>query len=97
MSEIMVLRPDVLDPPRRPLELAPRKELPQQPVLGLVVNGKPLARELLQALQEAVQARLQRKVDVHMISKPNAAHPITSAQADDMAARAHIVITGVGD
>jgi hypothetical protein len=37
------------------------------------------------------------QVQSHLICKPNAAHPITSVEADQMAARAHIVITGVGD
>ncbi len=97
MGVITVLRPDVPDAPRSPLSLAVRRELPVQPVIGLVANGKPLARELLEALRDAVQGRLGVQVQSHLICKPNAAHPITSVEADQMAARAHIVITGVGD
>ncbi len=62
MSRITVLRPDVVDPPRAALTLAPRSDPPEQVVIGLVANGKPLAAELLQALSEELRKRLRRHV-----------------------------------
>jgi hypothetical protein len=97
MAQITVLRPDTPDTPRPQLDLAPRGPLPLRPVIGLIANGKPLARELLEVLADELRQPLQRDIDVQLIEKPNAAYPITAAQADAMAARAHVVITGVGD
>jgi hypothetical protein len=97
MSRITVLRPDVVDPPRAALTLAPRSEPPEHIVIGLIANGKPLAAELLQALSEELRKRLHREVSTEVIRKPSAGSPVTAVQADGMAARAHFVITGVGD
>ncbi len=97
MSRITVLRPDFLEPPRAALTLAPRSEPPEPLVIGLISNGKPLAAELLQALAEELRKRLRRDVTTEMIRKPSAGSPVTAVQADGMAARAHFVITGVGD
>lgn len=97
MTEITVLRPDTPDAPRSRLDPAPRGDLPQHPVIGLIANGKPLARELLEALGDELRRRLRRDVELELLCKPSAAYPITGAQADGMAARAHMVITGVGD
>jgi hypothetical protein len=97
MSRITVLRPDFLEPPRAALTLAPRGEPPEPLVIGLISNGKPLAAELLRALAEELRKRLRREITTEMIRKPSAGSPVTTAQADGMAARAHLVITGVGD
>jgi hypothetical protein len=97
MSRITVFRPDFLEPPRVELTLAPRREPPEALVIGLISNGKPLAAELLAALAEELRKRLRRDVSTEMIRKPSAGSPVTAVQADGMAARAHFVITGVGD
>jgi hypothetical protein len=97
MSRITVLRPDFVDPPRAALKLAPRSEPPEPLVIGLISNGKPLAAELLQALADELRKRLRRDVTTEIIRKPSAGSPVTAVQADGMAARAHFVITGVGD
>jgi hypothetical protein len=97
MAQITVLRPDFREQPRQPLVLAPRRELPDQVVIGLVANGKPLAAELLRAVAGELEVRLGHEPKIELIQKPNPAYPITVAQADGMAARAHLVITGVGD
>jgi hypothetical protein len=97
MSRITVLRPDFVEPPRAALTLAPRSEPPEPLVIGVISNGKPLAAELLQALAEELRKRLRREVTTEMIRKPSAGSPVTAVQADGMAARAHFVITGVGD
>jgi len=97
MAQITVLRPDAPDPPAPRLQLAPRGELPPRALIGLVANGKPLARELLTVLADELRLPLAREIEVQLLEKPNAAFPITAVQADGMAARAHFVITGVGD
>jgi len=97
MSRITVLRPDLVEAPREALTLAPRAEPPEPLVIGLISNGKPLAAELLNALAEELRKRLRRHVTTEMIRKPSAGSPVTVDQANGMAARAHLVITGVGD
>lgn len=94
--QIQVLRPDDPAPQPEPLRLAPRRPLPERPVVGLVANGKPLAAELLELLAAELRAR-HGNLEVEILRKPSAAYAITAEQASDMAARAHIVITGVGD
>jgi hypothetical protein len=96
MAQITVLRPDLPTPPPEPMALAPRIPLPDHPVIGLIDNGKPHARELLELLAEELQARVGAG-EVVLLRKPSAAYPITVEQAADMSARAHLVITGVGD
>lgn len=96
MAEITVLRPDFPAPQQESLELAPRADLPEHPVVGLVENGKPHAKELLELLAEELRSRVGDG-EVVLLRKPSAAYPITVEQATDMAARCHVVITGVGD
>jgi hypothetical protein len=97
MAEIVVLRPDVAAPAVATVELAPRVALPERPVVGVISNGKPLAKELLDALVAELSARLGRTVDVEALQKPSAAYVISAEQADVMAVRAHVVISGLGD
>jgi hypothetical protein len=97
MTRITVLRPDTDAPPAATVELAPRAELPERPVVGLVANGKPLSRELLTMLAEELGARLGRKLELELFSKPSAAYPIGDDEATMLAARSHLVITGLGD
>lgn len=97
MSTITVLRPDFVEEPRPALALAPRVDPPDPLVIGLISNGKPLAAELLNAVADELRKRLRRDVKTEMIRKPSAGSPVTVEEADTMAARAHLVITGVGD
>lgn len=94
---ITVLRPDEPQPGRASVELAPRRPLPDRPVIGLISNGKPLAKELLDALAAEIGERLGRAVDVNRLAKPSAASVIAAEEADVMAVRAHVVISGLGD
>ncbi len=55
--KITVLRPDVPPPAVASVALAPRRELPERPVIGVISNGKPLAKELLDALVLRDRAR----------------------------------------
>jgi hypothetical protein len=97
MSTITVLRPDEPAPPVASVPLARRAPLPERPVIGVISNGKPLAKELLDALATEISARLGRDVDVERLAKPSAAYVISAQEADVMAARAHVVISGLGD
>jgi hypothetical protein len=97
LTRITILRPDFVEEPREALTLAPRTEPPEQFVIGLVSNGKPLAAELLTALVGEIRKRTGREISTEIIRKPSAGSPMTAVQADGMAARAHFVITGVGD
>ena len=97
MTQITVLRPDEPEPTLASVSLAPRRELPARPVVGLVANGKPLARELLGVLVQELSKRLERDVDVEVLEKPSAAYQISAEEADALAVRSHLVITGLGD
>ncbi|HEY6076701.1 MAG TPA: hypothetical protein VIV36_07660 [Gaiella sp.] len=95
MTRILVHRPDEPTPPPAAVALAPREHL-ERPVVGLVSNGKPHAAELLEAVARELHVRLGEG-EVELLRKPSAAYAITPAQAREMAARAHLVVTGVGD
>jgi hypothetical protein len=97
VTEITVLRPDLPAPAVATVELAPREALPERPVVGVISNGKPLAKELLDALVAEFSARIGRAVDVEELKKPSAAYVISAEEADVMAVRAHVVISGLGD
>jgi hypothetical protein len=97
MSKITVLRPSVDEPEASQFVLAERRPLRRRPVIGLVANGKPLATELLEALLDELRKRIRREVLIDRIAKPSAGLTMSAAQADGMAARAHMIITGVGD
>ncbi len=96
MSRITILRPDLPAVEQESLSLAVRGGLPEHPVVGLIENGKPHAKELLEALAAELRPRIGDG-EIVLLRKPSAAYPITVEQAADMAARAHLVITGVGD
>ncbi len=96
MATITVLRPDEPAPPPSSVVLAERRPLPERPVIGLIDNGKPHARELLELLADELRSRVG-DTEVVLLRKRSAAYPIGGGQASDMAARAHLVISGVGD
>lgn len=97
MAKITILRPDEPERASESLELAPRAELPPRPVVGLIANGKPLAREILEALAEEIGRHAGRTVELELLEKPSAAYQISAEQARVMAVRAHVVISGLGD
>lgn len=91
-----ILRPDVTDDVVTPTPRAPRGRVAGPAVLTLVENGKPKARELLQLIGRELGLRTAlSRVDT--FSKPTAAKPIDADEARMMAARSHLVITGLGD
>jgi hypothetical protein len=97
MTLIQVLRPDVTEPPKPAMTRAPRRALPATATIGLVPNGKPLARELLAVLADEIAQRLERRLELVWLEKPSASAQISAEEAGAMAVRAHIVITGLGD
>lgn len=97
MTQITVLRPDEPPTDAAHLSLAPRRKLPERPVVGVVANGKPLAKELLGILVDELSRRLARAFDVELLEKPSAAYQISAEEADVLAVRSHLVITGLGD
>ncbi len=97
MSRIVVLRPDGDVPEIASVALAPRVPLPENPVIGLIVNGKPFAGEILEALVAELESRTGRRFEVEVLRKPSAGHSIELGEAQRMAARCHVVISGLGD
>lgn len=96
MATITVYRPDVATEQAAPIPRAARGALPADPVLLLISNGKPRARELLERIGVELRTRMPvGRVDVH--AKPSAAKPIDADEARNMAARAHLVVSGLGD
>lgn len=97
MATITVVRPDhvsevgsVARAPR------PARSVADPLQLTLIENGKPNARTLLGHVADELRSRLRlATVDVH--SKPAAGKPIDADMADMLAARSHLVISGVGD
>ena len=97
MATVTVVRPDhisevssIARAPRRARGTADSLQL------TLIENGKPNARALLGHVADELRSRLPlATVDVH--SKPAAGKPIDADVADMLAARSHLVISGVGD
>jgi hypothetical protein len=72
------------------------KPLPARPVLGLIDNGKTRARDLLVGVATLLEK--QGLIDSHFIlRKPTAAHTITMEDRVDLRARAHLIISAIGD
>jgi hypothetical protein len=97
MSLITVVRPDAKPPEAAAIQLAPRVPLPEHPVVGLVVNGKPLAGELLEAIVVELEHRTGTRFELEVLRKRSAGHSIEQGEAQRMAARCHVVISGLGD
>jgi len=97
MTRIQVLRPDVEELEAASIPRAPRSPLPERPVIGLIANGKPLAVELLTALVDELAGRTGRRFEVELLKKPSAGHSITQGEAQRMAARCHMLVSGLGD
>jgi hypothetical protein len=96
MAIITVMRPDEVAQPAGNVAYAPRRELDDGAHLILIENGKPRARDLMQMVAEELQGRYPIST-VEVFSKASASRPIDPEEAKVMAARAHLVITGLGD
>jgi hypothetical protein len=72
------------------------KPLPAKPVLGLVDNSKTRANDLLVGVAKVLQKR--GLIDsFFVLKKPTAAHTITQEDRVDLRARAHLIISAIGD
>ena len=96
MGRITVYCPVDENPTTERVELARRGAVPADAALALIENGKPNARGLLQAIAEELRSRLPIGT-VTVFSKPSAGKPIEADEARMLAARSHLVITGLGD
>lgn len=96
MTTIKVFRPDLDERPGAALELAPRGDVPAAASLTVVDNGKPGANALLTRMAEHLRERLALgKVEVY--TKASAGKPLAEDETRMLAARSHLVITGLGD
>ena len=72
------------------------KSIPGKPVLGLIDNAKPRAGDLLAALGRVLER--QGVIGSHFtVRKGSASEPINAEQRADLLARAHVIVSGVGD
>src|SRR4051812_39513819 len=72
------------------------KALPERPVVGLIDNVKTGAAEFLDALGRAL-VRRGAAASYFVWQKPNTSHAITQEEHASMLARAHVIVSGVGD
>ena len=96
MSRITVLAPDYEAARPDVAELATRVTLDEPVTITLIENGKPNARQLLSYVAKGLGERFP-VADVEVHSKPSAGKPIDADEAEMMAARSHLVLTGIGD
>lgn len=93
---ITVLRPDVEEAPVAPVALAPRRHTDANSRVVLIDNGKPKAKELLTFIAEELRTRVPLG-EIELISKGAASYPLPPERTAEIAARADLVITGLGD
>lgn len=91
-----ILSPTYEEPVVEPAVLAERA-VPTAPVtITIVENAKPNARQLLGHIADELRSRVP-VADVVTHSKPMASKPIDADDAEMLAARSHMVISGLGD
>ncbi len=96
MTTVTVLTPDYESDAAPEVAMAPRS-MPTDPVvITLIENAKPNAKELLGYVAEGLRERLP-VADVVVHSKSAAGKPIDADVAETLAARSHLVISGLGD
>jgi hypothetical protein len=96
MALVTVMRPDVQEAEAPALSLAPPPPADRPLVLTLIDNGKPKARELLQAIASELGA-LVPLASVEIVRKEAAAKLLPEAEATAIAERSDIVLAGLGD
>jgi len=96
MNTITVLTPVYEDTGPEEVRMAERS-MPTEPVtITVLENAKPHAKELLSYVAEGLRDRLPvAEIIVH--SKSAAGKPIDADEAEMLAARSHMVISGLGD
>ena len=72
------------------------KKLPPMPVIGLVDNVKTGADRMLNAIGARLVAR--KVASSHFVwQKPTTSHAISNDERANLLARAHVIISGIGD
>jgi hypothetical protein len=96
MSEMKVYVPTTEAVVAGDVRLADRSPAPDDATVTIIENGKPRARDLLLLVAEELRQWIPSlRVDVY--SKASAGKPIEADEAKELAARARLVLTGVGD
>lgn len=96
MSSVTVLSPVYEEAQVDEVAMAPR-QMPAEPVvIGVIDNAKNNAKELLTYLAEGLRDRLP-VADIVVHSKSAAGKPIDADDAEMLAARSHLIISGLGD
>lgn len=72
------------------------KPLPAKPVIGLIDNSKTRASDLLENIARILERR-GIAASHFMIRKPTASHTITQEDRAQLLARAHMIVSGIGD
>jgi hypothetical protein len=95
MAWIQVLRPDGGQTSHEAFARAARGELPARVHLTLIENSKPNAESLMLRVAERLGRRLS--IEIEVFHKPSAGKPIDADEARMLAARSHLILTGLGD
>ena len=96
MGEITVLNPEYEEVDHLHVSMASRRNLIEPVTIAVIDNSKPHAKELLTYVAEGLRDYLPvEEIIVH--SKSIAGKPIDADEAEMLAARAHLIISGLGD
>lgn len=96
MSSVAVLSPVYEEAQVDEVAMAPRRTPSEPVVIGVIENAKNNAKELLTYLAEGLRDRLP-VADIVVHSKSAAGKPIDADAAEMLAARSHLIISGLGD
>ena len=95
MGEITVLNPEYEEVNQLHVSMASRGNLIEPVTIAVIENSKPHAKELLTHIAEGFDYLPVEEIIVH--SKSSAGKPIDADEAEMLAARAHLIISGLGD
>ena len=96
MGEITVLNPEYEEVDLLHVSMTSRENLIGPVTVAVIENSKPYAKELLTYVAEGLREYLPvEEIIIH--SKSSAGKPIDADEAEMLAARAHLIISGLGD
>lgn len=72
------------------------RKLPDKPVVGFIDNSKARAREFLDALGREF-VRVGFAGSYFFVTKPNASTTVSAEVRAELLARAHMIVSGIGD
>lgn len=94
--DVILPAPRAATASRKPTLRHTWKAIPDQPVLGLIDNSKARAGDLLEALARVLE-RQGFAASHFTVRKASPSEPINAAQRAELLARAHVIVSGVGD